>query len=89
MSLTSTKAFGAACIVLAQVENPHSEEAASRVWEAFDVFVLKDEELATVISAVGNLAHPGLSTTHLAVIIEAAVERAYFKRKLSRGTKHG
>ena len=89
MSLTLTKAFGAACIVLAQVENPHSEEAAARVWEAFDVFVLNDEELATVISAVGNLAHPGLLANNLAVIIEAAVERAYFKRKLNRGTEHG
>ena len=89
MSLTSIKAFGAACIVRAQSENPHSEEAASRVWEAFDVFVLTDAEVETVLSAVGNLAHPGLSATHLAVIIEAAVERAYFKRKLSRGTTHG
>ena len=89
MSLTSIKAFGAACIVRAQVENPHSEEASNRVLEAFGVFGLTDAEVATVVAAVGNLAYPGLSATHLAVIIEAAVERAYFKRKLSRGTKHG
>lgn len=89
MSLTSTKAFGAACIVLAQVENPHSEEATDRVWEAFGVFGLTDDEVATVISAVCNLAHPGVLATTLAVIIEAAVERAYFKRKLHRGTTHG
>lgn len=89
MSLTSTKAFGAACIVLAQVDNPHSEEAAARVWAAFDVFVLTDAEVVTVITAVCNLVHPGLSANNLAVIIEAAVERAYFKRKAKRGTKHG
>lgn len=85
----SLKAFTAACIVLAQVENPHSEEAADRVLEAFGVFGLTDDEVATVISAVCNLAHPGLLAITLAAIIEAAVERAYFKRKLSRGTEHG
>lgn len=89
MSLTSTKAFGAACIVLAQAENPHSEEATDRALEAFGVFGLTDDEVSTVVEAVGNLAYPGLSTTHLAVIIEVAVDRAYFKRKLNRGTKHG
>jgi len=89
MSLTSIKAFGAACIVRAQSESPHSEEATDRVLEAFGVFGLTDAEVSTVVAAVGNLAYPGLSTTHLAVIIEAAVDRAYFKRKLNRGTKRG
>jgi len=89
MSLTYTRAFGVACIVLAQSENPFNEGAADRVQEAFGVFDLTDDELNTVMVSVSNLAHPGLLSNSLAVIIEAAVERAYFKRKAKRGTKHG
>ena len=89
MSLTYTRAFGVACVVLAQSENPFKKEAADRAVEAFSVFDLTDDERDTVLLSVSNLAHPGLLSNSLAVIIEAAVERAYFKRKAKRGTKHG